>query len=609
MFLDKIPEDQPNLLVIGENVELVISEDETNPLAFILPPTEDLSEMDWLSNKNFSLKDLTSSYDEKNKDAFSDDFENLQRKIKKFDDSPVAFNRLANLAVLRGDLSLEAEYLQRASELSSDVFFAHRKGENLISRGLNREAEIAFSKLDTSTDYYANLRLASFEIWRRDYDKARALVANAVKLDPVEYGARLFEGALRLIDGEPAKAVHSFRIAIDDRPNSSVAYTNLAVAYVQLSLDEKAIASLKRAVALNPLNANALVMLADLTFKVGQDQDAVPALRYYVQFEQKSSAIWARLARALLEIRAYDESIDALKRQGSIEKSSAIWNNLGVAYHRKRDHGKSLSAFKYAMTFDNEKKGKNFFLAARNIAITLANEKQNEGLLKFIRMIFSFDEESLIIRDSTLADLVSLYIQTLAHMGEISLAAEISESMLRNQNVVSSLRIFAATGLLSFYSFRDKEQDRALQLAKESAEWLGLIDKKDVRLKERLINNIAYVFADNNRVPDAEIFLSKISHLIHKEPYPTSVLGLIHFRKGNVEKATGLYDEAVHLALDRSDKTRIRQKLYIELSNYWRLSDTARAKRFLIKAIEAKNGDKELINRARSLLLNSPAIL
>ncbi|WP_204388686.1 hypothetical protein, partial [Bifidobacterium pullorum] len=76
-----------------ENVELVISEDETNPLAFILPPTEDLSEMDWLSDKNFSIKDLTAAYDNKNNEAFSLDLANLQRKIAKFGDSPIAFNR------------------------------------------------------------------------------------------------------------------------------------------------------------------------------------------------------------------------------------------------------------------------------------------------------------------------------------------------------------------------------------------------------------------------------------------------------------------------------------------------------------------------------------
>lgn len=609
MFIDKIPEDQTNILVVGENVELVISEDETNPLAFILPPTEDLSEMDWLSDKNFSIKDLTAAYDNKNNEAFSLDLANLQRKIAKFGDSPIAFNRLANLAALKGNFDLEAEYLARASELSSDVFFAHRLGENLISRGLTHEAEVAFSKLDLSRDYYANLRLASFEILRRNYDKARAFVDRAIHLEPLEYGARLFEGALRLIGGEPAKAVNSFRIAIDERPNSSVAYTNLAVAYVQLSLDDKAIASLKRAVALNPLNSNALVMLADLTFKIGDDQDAVPALRYYVQFEQKSSAIWARLARALLEIGAYDESIAALKRQGSIEKSSAIWNNLGVAYHRKQDNVKSLSAFKYAMTFDTGRKGKDFFLAARNTAITLANEKQNEGLLKFIRMIFSFDEDELILHDSNLADLVSLYIHTLARTGDINLAAETSENMLKNESVALSLRIFAATGLLSFYSFRDGGQDRALQLAIDSAAWLVKIEKKDLRLKERLINNIAFVFADNNRIPDAELFLSKISHLIHKEPYPTAVLGLIHFRKGNVDKATELYDEAVHLAPEKFDKIRIRQKQNIELSNHWRLADSARAKRFLTKAIDAKNGDKELINKAKRLLLNVPSLM
>lgn len=603
MFTDNIPKDQTDIHVTRENVELVMYEDHGAPLALILPPIEDLEEITWLSDKNFSLKEFATAQSEMRADLVSNELERLRGKSERFSESSVFYNRLANLASVKGDLTLEADYLSKAWGLSSSNFFAHRKGDNLVARHLIDDAASLFRNLDLKNDRYANLRLASILVGKNQYDEAMRHVDHAVSLDPADYSARLFQGALRLVKGRPDHAVSSFRLAIDDRPTSSVAYTNLALAYFQLRLDDKAISSLRRAVALNPLNTNALILLADLAYKVGQNEDAVPSLRYFTKFEQKSSAIWGRLARALLEIGHLDESISALKRQCTVDKSSAVWNNLGVVYHKKRDYRKALSSFKYSMSIDAQSPGPDFFLAARNTAVTLSQEKSGD-LLKFTKLILGVDVGGLIFKDKFLSDLVALQIYTLAKNGATEEAVKISESIVHDPQVVSQLRLFAATGLLSFYSIRSGQEGRAMALAEEFAKEIGSIKTKDLQLKERLINNIAFVYAEHGKLDEAEKYLSTISYLIHKQPYPTSVLGLIHFKKGNVEKAVQLYEEAIGISHERIDKARIRQKLNIELANLWQVSDPFRARRFLLKAADLRDGDTEMASRAKHLLIS-----
>ncbi len=101
--------------------------------------------------------------------------------------------------------------------------------------------------------------------------------------------------------------------------------------------------------------------------------------------------MWARLARALLELGETGEAIAALKRQGSIEDTSAVWNNLGVAYYRKRDLKKAAEAYKYAVEKDAPKQTRSALLALRNMTALLSNTRQLDALLKLTTAVIAED--------------------------------------------------------------------------------------------------------------------------------------------------------------------------------------------------------------------------
>lgn len=224
------------------------------------------------------------------------------------------------------------------------------------------------------------------------------------------------------------------------------------------------------------------------------------------------------------------------------------------------------------MSLDTKDRGRDFFLAARNAAVTLSHERSNKDVLDFTKIILAADDDNLISKDKVLSDIAALHIYALARTEHVDEAVEFSEQLIRNENIVFQLRVWAATGLISFYGIHSGSEHKAI------------------------------IYAEFGGVEAAEKYLSPISHLIHKEAYPTAVLGLIHFRKGHLERGTKLYEEAIQISTKKFDKSRIRQKLNVELGAYLRSQDLARSQRYLMKAVDIKDSDKDLVKKAKELL-------
>ena len=302
MLTPDLPKAQTALTVVPQKVQVVLAEDDGHPLALVLPPFEDLFEIEALKESQISLAEITLLHEGHVEKAFMEELEHEKRKLERFAESPKFLNRLAVLAAAGGDRDQEAHYLELARRFSDDAFFRHRIGDNLIARDRDSDAERVFESLDLESDASANLKLAVFHIRRRDFSAAEARVRKALEIDPLDFGARLFDGGLKLARQDYSGALHSFRVAAEERPTSAALHANMGVAYVGLNLREKALSALKRATALDPINANTVCLLADLANRSGTDEEAIPSLRYLLQFEQKRWDVWSRLARACLRI-------------------------------------------------------------------------------------------------------------------------------------------------------------------------------------------------------------------------------------------------------------------------------------------------------------------
>lgn len=600
MLIPTVDSSEKPLTVTPAPVEVVIEEDGGLGVTIVLPPLADILEMQALKKTHFSLKEFATQNWHELEEFIGNDLRTLETKQKRFGSSPIYLNRLANLAEMSGRRDLELGYLKEALSLSDDQFFNHRIGDSLLSAHKTVEAEKIFSALNLATDVYANLRMAFFNIQRQQFDQSQEFVNRALQIDSLNYGARLLQGALAIVTGHYEQAIRSFRIAGVERPGVSSIHTNMAIAYLCLRRPLKAMPELKKAVALDPLNQNAVMLLADLSFSQKCDEDAVPGLRFLLRFEQKNPEVWARFARAMLRLGDTHEAIVALKRQGSLEDTSSVWNNLGVAYSLQKNIKKAYESLTHAMEKDSEDR-KVYFLAARNLASLLAEHKKYGELTKFTSAILSEDTQNQTSKDDVLSDIWVMHLHSLWSQGLMREYVNISEKLLSQTDVAPRLQVWALAGLIAHRALEIDGGPSSIELINKFEHLLDRLRPEDNERKERLLNNIAFVYAEHGDYEKAERYLGKLGGKIHTSAYPTAILGLIHMRKGNVEKGENLYSEAIHLAHTKSDKTRIRQKLNFEFARLYLEKNVSKANRFLNKVISEMDGSMELVTLAKQL--------
>ncbi|MCC2638427.1 MAG: hypothetical protein K0Q68_2146, partial [Moraxellaceae bacterium] len=465
MILEQKLPDNHDLSVEASNIELVILEESASSLSLVFPPAEDLSEIESLKLANFSLKTLIASHRDEAGGEYAHELGRLLQKEERFSTSPVFFNRLANLAKLSGRLELEAEYLQRAVRHGDGDIFSRKIAENFISRGMPGGAEDIFLRLDLNKDIHANLRLAYFSFARGEFSAAKEALKRANEIDSFDYNVRLFEGAIKFVEGDYSGALRSYRIAESDRPNSSVLQANAALAYIKQGLHKKALSALKRSVVFDPLNENAVCLLADLSFSLGKSEDVIPALRYFLEYEQRDAKVWSRLARGLISVGAADEAVAALKRQASISDSISVWNNLGVAYYQKgaANRYRAYQSFKHAVTRD-EGDWRDSAIAVKNLCYLLSEDKQYEDVIK-LTAIATADEDGRIISDKDVSDLYSLQISAATDLKRYDLAERLALGVVESTRAHSNVIAWAASWLIAQYGLDESRMDEGLAVA------------------------------------------------------------------------------------------------------------------------------------------------
>ena len=596
---------EASLSQITSNIELVLEDEGPTSLTLILPPYEDILEMQNFNDRHFSLKQFVENKRLKDKDVFLNAYNRLEKKYSRFEKAPTYLTRLANLAEMAGMTNKGREYLRNAKSLSNDLFFDHRLGESYIATNNLEEAEAIFSTLNLTKNVYANLRMSYFEVRRGQYGNAQKFVNQALKIDSLNSAANMVAGALAIVNGEFEQAIRFFRVAEEDRPTSSAIKTNKAIAYLCLQNPIKALAELKKAVSIDPLNQNAVLLLSDLAYSERCDEDAIPSLRFFVRFEQTSAEVWARLARAHLRLENTREAIEALKHQGGIADTADVWNNLGIAYTKQGQFTKAFDSFSYVMRKDGVDH-KTYLLAVRNIASLLVDNEDYTQLKKFTKVAIEEDTEGLILKDSVLSDIWAMHLSALWNLRELEACANISRDLLTLESMPTRLRVWLVVSLLSHLALTPNGLREALDLIEHFSDIENGLGQDDKDLKDIYINNLAFVYAETGDLEKAEQLLIKLSEKIHVQPYPTATLGLIHMRKGHTDKGTQLYNEAVHLATKKRDKVRLRQKLNFELAKTHLNDGTSHSRRYLEKIIAQSDGSPELVSYAKHLIRGLP---
>ena len=600
METPKLPDDSAAISIGKSRIEISLGDAIGGGLTLVSPPFEDISEMTELGAQAFSVTEHAEQSSVFN-GYLERELEILESRLKDFPSSVALNNRIANIARRFGSRATAMEASQRAAALANDVFHNRKLAISEAESGSRLAAEKLLAEL-ADKDSGAALYLASLKISDGDFETARDLIDMAVRNQPDGHDERIFQGALCLLGGDPISAITYFRIAIEDRPRSSTAHCNLGFAYLLSGRPDKAYEKLRRAIALDPLNRSALLAFADVGHSIGKDGDVISYLRNFVEFEQKDAPIWGRLSRSLLKLGLVDDCIHALKRQGAISNTVAVWNNLGVAYAANKQTSASIRALNYALSMDADIGTE--LLVARNAAHVISSLGKHDLALSVTSHIVEQDVTRELASDSRLGDLYIFHIYSLRNCHRSSEADALSKELIGLPAISTNLARWIVNDTTSRLAL-ERSDDEFL------SKFINTFAADVVRdhSNPMVANNVAFALAEIGMVSDAERVLHRYAHLIHRDPYLTATAGLIQLRKGRMDRGEELYREAAAIARRPRDRTRILQKLNLEMGRHYATVGDKRATSVLKRAASEKGGERALATSALKLLNSSQKAL
>jgi len=581
-------------------VSIEIDEPDATEVIFELHPFDDLDIEQPLklkgSIKKAHLSDLLGSGD-----MISERIQSLQEKYNKFSDSSTYLNRLSGLYDIVNQPDMSHHYLEKALEVAgSDPYLKHRLGNALLDKGDMAGAQAIFSQLSDEHDIDALVKLAYLTTISGNVSEATKLVTEALSRNPIHYGARMLFGCLCLYQKNYEFAVRHFKEAQIEKPYSSTACVNLAAAYCCLGDFDSALKSLNKAVAIDPLNENAVLFLADLSRELRKDELAIKSLKTFIEYNNDSGRGWERLARASYYIEDYKLAFQALKSQGDIgEFTPEIWNNLGLISWRMGDKDKSATFFKNAIK-KAESNGEDKLFYEVNYSWLLIEMKRYEEILGL-----NADCNALRLREESksFGDAVLQRVISLEALNKFEQAYSDADSYLLEYKDDTLIRLKLLLHMNYYTTVIEVDKEKSIKLADEIFSFISssnvTIDKE---LKGRAYNSVMFAFLEFDCLDKAMKVRDYLSQFVHISPYATATLGLLHLKCGHYKRGKELYEEGIGLAVDSKIKKRIRQRMFLELGLFHlKAGDKKAAYSFFQKAKNQKLGYPYITARAKKL--------
>jgi len=283
------------LAVREQNAEVEIGSEAEPSSRVIFPPVPQLLRGQRIPSRTEQVKKAANPY--LHDEAVEVELTRLLKRYNEFCNSETYLARVANLALLCGQVDRAYEFANDAVRLNAGSEFRYRFAEIAFYRGEVETARTIWAELSAAGHLVASLRMAELSISESNYDQARGWLTCAMRIDETDWRVLAFAGTLALVVGEHDVAIRHFRVAREGRPNSVRLYYNLALAHVLSGHPKNAIKALRIAVGLSPFGQKALVAWADLSAHQGEGvREASQALSRYVGLYSEDKLAIDRLA-------------------------------------------------------------------------------------------------------------------------------------------------------------------------------------------------------------------------------------------------------------------------------------------------------------------------
>ena len=556
-----------------------------------------------------SPKDNTVS-DHATNQMIEGEIQSLLKLKNRFADSSTYLSRLSTLYRLAGKKELSIEYAEIANKLNSSVFYKQRLAEAYLNGNRQKEALKIFSDLYTQGYVDAHLRLAEAAIDSRNMEEAGNIVENALKLDELDWRSRLVAGGLALAKNEFQQAIRHYRIAAEERPNSSTVRLNIAISQYMLGNFRKSLKDAQRAISLYPLNKKALYFLADITLQESNksktdksknkksDMDSINKLEKYLEayfsLMPKDNGLLGRLADVYLFQNKIKEGIQLLEDNKQEINDPAIWNNLGVFWSSRK---KEVAAKYYKKALEivggveDATKNRGASFAVLNIANLLIGNQNYSQAQKILEVFIGASDTKDYLEDKDLCKIPISLIAAYINQDMLESCLELSERLLKESrlNILGQLDVLTIlTSYHSLVTFDHKQNlefaERALSLAHSQ---INVVPKSVYMM---VINNLVCAYIDIGRIDEAKNWVDHLRLDYGNEEYIYATKGLYSLSIGNFEQAKVFYEKSISVAENKERKNAIRVKMNYELGKFsFDRKEWTRAKLYLKKVMQAQD--------------------
>jgi tetratricopeptide (TPR) repeat protein len=438
-----------------------------------------------------------------------------------------------------------------------------------LETGAVAEAKKILEDLNTRVPDYVPAWVATMKVafQEKRYDDCAAVVQKILIRDSNNFEALFQRSSLKLVKGDTASAIDELEHLNSMYGRVAQLKYRLAVAYQQNGELTKAENTLFQAVAIEPDDDQAQILLSELELRKGDVPAAIERLTQILKVRPQAERAYLLLARALLLQKSPSQALVVYGRLQEIApKDPQVPFLMGMAYLLEKRAPEARRAFEQSIALSPDWARSLEMLVSMDLAsnqfgpatqrvvglmrqypkaagpwvlmekIHVAEkdlDAAEDDLLKAIDLDPSFQPAYLL--------LARLYVQTNKHQQALQKLNEIADR-------TKSANAFYQVGLI-------REELKDFDAARAAYERMLAIDPRSAPALDRL----ARLYDENLGKPDKALELAKRAHdLKPDDPQAADTLGWILFRQGDYHAALANLTAA---AEREPDDTEVRYHL------------------------------------------------
>jgi tetratricopeptide (TPR) repeat protein len=446
----------------------------------------------------------------------------------------------------------------------------YERAESELSQALKlpSDVEAAFAlreELKPSSALVLHLRIGEALYYIGEHEKAVVAFDKALKLDSTSGDASYYRGlALRRLNRyEEAVAAVQLSIELDaakERPERANAYAEMGEALRLLSRYREAKMAFKKAITLQENFPWALASYGETLRMLSETEEAAKYLQQAVNLNGRDGWAWGQLGAVRADLKQYRSALGAFEEATKNDASNAFnCGYKGIVLRRARRFEKAIKAFDEALNLDSNVA---WIWVEKGMAMREMNDAGYEQALPLLEKATQLDPNfgyawcQLAIclyrldRYSEALDSVKKGLTLDPHLTWVyALKSLVSERLDMTKEAAE-----AHDQALSDPSTPRAYLDRGQAYAELGAEDRASQDnKKALELDPKFAdayNNLAWLYLNSPKrdLEKAATLAQKAVELM--DPPDGSILdtlGWIYFKRGLVEKAVPLLEQAAHL--------------------------------------------------------------